>query len=465
MKRSFLAVLLWGWLPLLLTTCAGSRALNGVVVTPTNPSTPAGTKVQFTASGYFNDQSINDITQEVTWTSSDPAVATIDSKGLATAISAGSVVITATSSEGSSFTASGSSGTTILIVTPGILSSIAITPASSSIPAGVNQQFTATGIYSDGTSYDLTGLVTWSSSNPAAATIGTGGLVAAVAPGTTTITAISGSISGSTPLTVNSAVLSSLAVTPANEDFPAGISLQFSAAGTYSDGKTYDLTSQVTWSSSNPAAATINSQGLVSTVAPGTATIAAVSGGISGSTTLTVNSAVLSSISLTPADPSIPAGVTQQFTAMGAYSDGTISDITRQVTWSSSNPTVATITTTGLAATLATGTTTIAASLGTVSASTALTVTSATLSYIIVSQTPPRPTIAIGATQQFKATGVYSDGTSYDLTAQVTWTSSNTAAATIASGGLATGVAAGVVAISATSGTVVGGATLDVTAS
>ena len=78
--------------------------------------------------------------------------------------------------------------------------------------------------------------------------------------------------------------------------------------------------------------------------------------------------------------------------------------------------------------------------------------------------TPANPTIAAGLTQQFTATGTYSDATTANLTGSVTWASSNTAAATINSSGLATGVAAGTSTISATLGAVSGSTTLTVTA-
>ena len=83
--------------------------------------------------------------------------------------------------------------------------SVAVTPANGSLTAGGTQPFTATGNYSDGSTLNLTSTVTWSSTNPAVATIASGGLATAVAAGSTTIQATSGSISGSTGLTVTAA--------------------------------------------------------------------------------------------------------------------------------------------------------------------------------------------------------------------------------------------------------------------
>lgn len=83
----------------------------------------------------------------------------------------------------------------------------------------------------------------------------------------------------------------------------------------------------------------------------------------------------LESISVTPANPSIAAGTGQQFTATGTYSDSSTQNLTTSVTWTSSSNATATITTAGLAAGLAVGSTTIEAALGTVNGTATLTVT------------------------------------------------------------------------------------------
>src|SRR5437867_2948110 len=108
-----------------------------------------------------------------------------------------------------------------------------------------------------------------------------------------------------------------IAVTPTTPSIANGTTRQFTATGTYSDFTTQDLTTQVTWSSSSTAVATISnaggSQGLATSVAAGTTTIAATLGLVSGNTTLTVTAATLSTIDVTPTDPSIANGTKQQF--------------------------------------------------------------------------------------------------------------------------------------------------------
>ena len=353
---------------------------------------------------------------------------------------------------------------------PAVLQSIAVTPnPAPSIAAGLPEQFTATGHYSDGSTPNITGTVTWNSSNPAFATISSAGLANGVAAGTTSITAaLSGVTSPGISLTVTSAVLQSIAVTPnPAPSIAAGLSEQFTATGHYSDGSTPNITGTVTWNSSNSAFATISPTGLASGVAAGSTSITA---GLSGVTppgvSLTVTAAVLQSIAVTPNPaPSIAAGLSEQFTATGHYSDGSTPNITSTVTWNSSNPAFATISPAGLANGVAAGSTSITAGLsGVTSPGVSLTVTAAVLQSIAVTPNPA-PSIAAGLPEQFSATGHYSDGSTPNITSTVAWNSSNPAFATISPAGLASGVAAGTTSITAgLSGVTSPGVSLTVTA-
>jgi hypothetical protein len=182
----------------------------------------------------------------------------------------------------------------------------------------------------------------------------------------------------------------------------------------------------------------------------------------SGSTTLTF-------IAVTPLGPTITQGQNQQFAAMGTYSDFSNKDITTSVTWSSSSPSVATISNSagsnGLATSMGSGSTTIQATMGSVMGSTKLTV-QPTLASIAV--TPANPTIAQGQTEQFTATGTYSDASMQDITTSVRWSSSKTSVATVSSTpgsiGLATTFGSGSTTIQATLGAVSGSTGLTVTA-
>ena len=169
------------------------------------------------------------------------------------------------------------------------LQSLTISPLSPSIFVGSTLQFTATGHYSDGSTRDLTSAAAWTSSKLSVATITSpGGLATGLAKGFTTIRAATGGLSASTTLTISAVTLQSITVTPATATISVGETQQFSATGNYSNGNTSDLTNAVTWSSSPKPVASISGSGLATGLKAGTATIAAKSGGISGSATLTV---------------------------------------------------------------------------------------------------------------------------------------------------------------------------------
>jgi uncharacterized repeat protein (TIGR03803 family) len=279
---------------------------------------------------------------------------------------------------------------------------------------------------------------------------------------------VCGSLGGTITVTVTSATLRSIAITPSTPILAPNTSQQFTATGTFSDNSTQNLSADLIWTSSNPAVATVSSTGLVTTVGTGSATITAtckvarVCGTQAGATTLTVTSATLLSIAITPQAPaSLAIATNQSFTATGTYSDGSTQNLTGQVVWVSATSGVATISnaagSAGVAHAVAAGTTQITAALGTVtSPGITLSVTAATLVSIAV--TPTGPGIEVGDTEQFVATGTYSDNSTQVITLTVTWASSDTSVATISnasnSQGLATGLLAGSSSITATSGAV-----------
>jgi uncharacterized protein YjdB len=177
-----------------------SNTVVSLAVTPRNPSVQPSKTQQFTATGTLGNGNTKDLTAQVTWTSSATGVATINSSGLATAVTIGSATITATSTGGSS--GSKVTGTTTMTVTNQVLTSIAVTPANTSLRAGQTQQFVATGTFSDNTTRDITNSVTWASTNTAVATVSNTGLVTAISAGNANISATSGTITNSTGLTV-----------------------------------------------------------------------------------------------------------------------------------------------------------------------------------------------------------------------------------------------------------------------
>lgn len=321
-------------------TLTTSPVASIAVMAPAPPSIAPETTRQFTANGTLSDGTPQNLTTFATWASSNDMVATISntagSQGLATAVAAGST----------SITAAFGGITSGLTLTCSNVALIAVTPATASIAKGTTQQFTAIGTLSDSATQNLTTWATWNSSNSSVATISSRGLATTVDEGSTLITAtFDGVTSNQATLTVTPALLVSIAVTPVNPSIALGTTQQFIATGTFSDSTTQDISSSVTWSSSNTGVATISnatgSKGLATSVREGSTIIKAVFGGISGSTTLTVTQAVLKSITVSPASASIIIGLAQQFAASGNFTDGSIQDLTTSVTWVSSNTVVA----------------------------------------------------------------------------------------------------------------------------
>jgi YVTN family beta-propeller protein len=442
-------------------------------LTPTNSSIANGLGRRFVATGVYTDNSVHEISAAVTWSSSVTGVATISnmpgSNGTIATATPGSTLISAT--------LGGVSSSTPLTVTSATLVSIDVTPANPSIAYGLTNALQATGVYTDHSTLDLTSSVTWSSSVAGVASVsnvpGSNGLATTMSPGSTTITATFGGVSGSTGLTVTAASLVSLAVTPVNPSIAKGLKAQFTAIGTYTDNSTQILTAQVMWSSSDPTVTTVSNasgyEGLGTALTPGSVTISATLGGTSASTVLTVTPAMLVSIGVTPANPSIANGLTGQFIATGLYTDNSTQNLTASVAWTCSDPAIASISNAaashGLATSVSPGSVTITAASGSVSGSSSLTVTPAAL--VSIALIPADPSIANGTKQQFAATGTYTDTSTHDVTAAVTWSSSDTTVATISnasgSNGLASSIAQGTATITAVLGAVSGSTGLTVT--
>ncbi|MBI1740057.1 MAG: Ig-like domain-containing protein [Candidatus Koribacter versatilis] len=449
---------------------ATARALGGVTITATSDTTsgstpltvaPAslvslaipdgdvtianGTSHQFAAIGIYNDGSRHGLTSQVTWGSSQTSIATISVSGHARALSPGATTITATLNL--------ISASVNLNVTNATIAAIAVAPSSRTIAPLTRLPFTAVGTFSDASTQVLTVDVDWASSNPAAATIsnqsGTLGIATGVGSGATTISAAFGGVSGSVPLTVSAATLTSIAVTAATAGLASGSTLPLSARATFSDGTTQGVDTAATWTSSDDTIATVDGSGLVTGLAPGPVTITADLSGVTGSADLTVES--VTDLQVSPAALSIAQSTTGQFNATATLSDASTQNVTGSVIWTSSAPAVAIMSSVsgekGDAVAVAPGVSTITAEIAGLVTTAQLTVTSATLDSIAI--TPANPDIALGTSQKFKAVGTFSDGTTQNLTGQVSWSSSDVSVAIINEFGVAASAATGTTTISA----------------
>lgn len=440
-------------------------ALTAIAVNPTAASVAKGLTTNFTATGTYTDATTADITNQVNWTSSNTAVAPIGSTtGIATGVTVGTTTIAATVGGISSVTAS-------LTVSAALITTISISPSTSSVSKGGSVTFIATGTYSDGTIGNISGAVTWSSSNTTVATVNASGITSGLAVGVSTIYAsINGISSNLATLTITAPVLTAITVSPATATVIQGLTTNFTATGTYSDGTTANLTNQVTWLSNAAVVAIMNTVGSATAMGVGNAAITATLNGITSlRATLTVTASVLTGITITPLAPSMPKGTSVTFAATGRYSNGSTGNISGSVTWTSSNAAVATVSVGGVVSSLSIGTTTITATLGGVAATTTSTVTAPVLASISLLSTTSVPagnatnvfqsaassiSVPVGYTTQFTAVGKLTDGTTAATLGALVWVATN-GVATITNNGLATALGQGTSSITVSSGGII----------
>lgn len=367
------------------------------------------------------------------------------------------------------------------------LTGVSVDPATAQVDVGAQRALRALGSYSDGHTSDLTASAQWSSSDVAIATVGAAdGNARGVGGGTATITATVGNLSGRATLTVVPRRVQSLAIIPQMPvDLPIGMTRAFMATGTYADGTTVDLTGDpnLLWSTSVPAVATVSgaagTRGVATGLSEGATNIGAAYDDRTNPVVtatpvaLHVTLSPLASLAIEPAAAAVPTGFTTQFRLIGTYADAHVEDLTgdARTEWTSASPTVATISNEtglrGLATALAAGSAEIRAQFGGMTATSTLRVADATLSAIAV--TPASVTVTRGGSVRLRATGVFSDMTTMDLSDVVTWESQDTARAVVSSARGTAGVVTvaasaspGAVVITARRGTVASTATITI---
>ncbi|HAL85799.1 MAG TPA: ATP-dependent DNA ligase, partial [Deferribacteraceae bacterium] len=263
------------------------------------------------------------------------------------------------------------------------------------------------------------------------------GLVTGVTSGTAVITAEYGNRTKTANVLVGDGeILIGVSVTPTKPILSLGSAEQLTATGIYHNtalGKiTKDVTAEAEWETSASAVAGVNNaanKGFVLSAGAGTANITASLGGFDGVAAVTVSNATLQRVEIEPDLPVNAVNATRQMTLVGYYSDGTTRDLTSEATWVSQSTGVATINSTGLISTHSVGTSVIVATVGSITDQTTLSVEP--ISVVSIDITPAAVSLAAGTTIQLAATGTYSDGSTQDITADASWSTSNSARATV----------------------------------
>jgi phage tail sheath protein FI len=325
-------------------------------VSPAIGSVAVGAKLQLTAVGVLPDGTtvpLSPPSSAATWAPdpASPAATIVAGTGVVTGVAVGSADFNATVSGVSSVAAV--IAVTAAAATPALTAIVISGP--NSIPVGKSTQLTAVATFSDGSTADITAqaTTTWATTSVAAVTVVTG-MITGVAAGSSIISATVGSVTQNflVNVTTPGVTLASIAVTPSPVSVPLGPQ-QFKAVGIYSDGSQTDLTNVATWTFTGAG-------GTMSATKPGllNATAAAVGDTLTAAwqgvtstpaTPVTIVGKQLVSIAVTSPSQAILLGVTSNFTATGTYSDNSTQDLTSTATWTSSAPSLATVSTTGVA--------------------------------------------------------------------------------------------------------------------
>ena len=261
-----------------------SSSIAQLVVSPQNVTLQQNQAEDFLAVGFTatGDSAEIAVSWSATGGSIDSSSAGKRHYGHYTSATCGTFTVTATSHPGNVSTAASVTVTGC----PLPVASVSVTPATATIGVGQTAQYAA--ITRDAFGNPLGGrTVTWSSSNPAVATVNGAGQATGVAVGAATLTATSEGKSGTAAILVTNVPVASVTVSPATASVPAGQTVQLTATLKDANGNT--LTGRtVTWSSDNTAVATVSGSGLVSGVAAGAATITATSEAKTGTSAITV---------------------------------------------------------------------------------------------------------------------------------------------------------------------------------
>ncbi len=389
--------------------------------------------------------------REVRWSSSAPSVAPVSMDGLVSGRSKGVAVITANIDNRRA------SATVNVFAVPA--ATVTVSASSNSVTQGGRLQAVATARDAEGNV--LSGKqIAWSSSNPAVAQVGADGMITGLVVGNTSIHAIVDSKIGTLPVSVVSANPTAIAVTPATATVSLGRTAQLTAevrdqAGNVISG------AAVTWSSANPSIATVTGSGLVTAVAAGTTAITATSGALSAQASITVIASSIASVSIAPASSQVQIGGTQQLSAIVTAANG--SQVPNPaVAWSSSDPAVVTVSSSGLATGIGAGSATITATSSGSSGTANVAVSSpAALPVSSVTVTFNSPSLLVGQVTQ--AMAVARDANGNTITGKtVIWSSDDAPLASVSENGLVTAIAGGSATIIATIDGVIGYATLSI---
>jgi uncharacterized protein YjdB len=352
-----------------------------VTLTPATITLRRGNARQLTAVAK-NAQQVVISGRTFRWASSNSSIVSVDQNGNVTALSVGTAVVSAEADQ--------QSGSATITVTEVPIGSCSLSPASQKLTVTASAQPTL--VLRDTANNVIPSLnrqMNWSSSNQVAATVSQTGLVTAVKAGTATITAASveyPAVSCTASVEAVDARIVSAVISPRPSTLRLNVPRQFGVQLFDSVGGSIPAGRVVNWTSATPTIATVSANGLVTGLQLGTARIAVNAEGAVDTVSFTITKIPVATVQLSPSSSSVTQGQTRQITATLTDSAGnTVSD--RVIEWTSSDPTKATVNSTGLVTTLAPGAVTITATSETRSGTASVTIQQIPVDTIVVNGT------------------------------------------------------------------------------
>jgi uncharacterized protein YjdB len=316
-------------------TAPDGSPVHAVVLEPASGSVAIGASIDMIAT--VLDAAGSTMERPVHWAVEDASVLSVSASGTVTGQALGSTQVSAS--------AGGRSAVAQISVVPVAVASVEIAPDHLTLVIGQTGQLRAT--TRDASGAVLTGRpVAWSSNNSGVASVSTTGLVTARAPGGAIITARSEGKTALASVTVSLLPVRDVIVKPASHRLIVGQTTQLQAEPVDSSGQPLPGRT-IAWATSDAGTATVTSTGMVRAVAPGTALIIATCEGISDSATIDVTGRPPNAVVVSPDPAVVVAGSTVQLTATALDQQG--AEIPgRTFTFASSDPKVATVSSTGL---------------------------------------------------------------------------------------------------------------------
>jgi uncharacterized protein YjdB len=388
---------------------------------------------QLIVTGIYSDAATQNLTSSATWSVADAAVLNVSSAGLVTALSAGTTIVTVVY-EGLTIERS---------IAIKALVDLRISPPSLTLAIASSQQLSVTGTYTDDSVEDVESLVTWQSSDSSVATISTSGVVIAISAGTTSVTASLQGVSEAIQVTVLPNLVS-LSINDVSSNLKVSDTFQLIVTGTYSDASTQNLTASAAWSVADTSVLEVTSTGSVTGLSAGTTMVTAAYAGLAVERSITVKD--LLELLISPTSVTLSIASSQQLNVSGQYTDDSVEAVDSLVTWQSSDPSIATISTSGSVLAISAGTITVTVSLQGLSDAIQVTVLPNLDS---LSSTEVIPNLKVFDTFQLTLTGTYSDASTQNLTSLATWSVVDASILSVSSAGLVSALSAGTTLVTA----------------